>query len=123
MERSFLFSWGFGRLGMNADYKRIMRIQIRVSLTIASLAFVLASWLPNEVSAAELKELKEAQVTQVIRDVRPLPSNASPRPASRNDRVHEDTAVPTGGGIPDWLTFTDKTLTRLGSQIIFSFNG
>ena|SRR5437870_10941644 len=90
MERSFLFSWGFGRLGMNADYKRIMRIQIRVSLTIASLAFVLASWLPNEVSAAELKELKEAQVTQVIRNVRPLPSNASLRPASRNDRVREE---------------------------------
>jgi hypothetical protein len=33
---------------MNADYRSIMHIQIRVILTIA----VLASWLPNEVSAA-----------------------------------------------------------------------
>ena len=39
---------GFRRLGMNADYKSIMHIQIRVILTIAALA----SWLPNEVSAA-----------------------------------------------------------------------
>ena len=46
---AFIFiQLGFRRLGMNADYKSIMHIQIRVILTIAALA----SWLPNEVSAA-----------------------------------------------------------------------
>ena len=39
---------GFRNLGMNADYKSIMHIPIRVILTIAALA----SWLPNEVSTA-----------------------------------------------------------------------
>src|SRR4030095_13516561 len=105
---------------MSTDYKSIMHIQIRVILTIASLAFALASWLPNGVSAAELKQ---AQVTQVIQDVRLLPSNASSRPASVNDRVHENTAVHTGVESRAELTFTDQTLTRLGAQTIFSFKG
>ena len=33
-----------------------MNIQYRVILTIVSLAFALASWLPNGLSAADLKE-------------------------------------------------------------------
>ena len=64
-----------------------MRIQSRFILTIAALAFALASGLPNEVSA---DELKEAKVTQVIQDVRVLPSNASPRPAAVNDNVAKE---------------------------------
>ena len=46
-----------------------MHIQSRYILTIAALAFALASGFPNEVSA---DELKEAKVTQVIQDVRVL---------------------------------------------------
>jgi hypothetical protein len=94
-----------------------MNIQFRVSLTIASLAFALASWLPNEVSAADVKE---GQVTQVIQDVRILPSNASPRPAVVNDNVHQGTAVQTGVQSRSELTFKDKTITRLGEKTIFS---
>ena len=94
-----------------------MNIRFRVSLTIASLAFALASWLPNEVSAAELKE---GQVTQVIQDVRILPSNASPRPAAVNDNVRQGTAVQTGVQSRSELTFKDKTITRLGEKTIFS---
>jgi hypothetical protein len=94
-----------------------MNIQFRVILTIASLAFALASWLPNEVSAADVKE---GQVTQVIQDVRILPSNASPRPAVVNDNVHQGTAVQTGVQSRSELTFKDKTITRLGEKTIFS---
>lgn len=94
-----------------------MHIQIRVILTIASLAFALANWLPNEVSAADLKE---AQVTQVIQDVRLLPSNASPRPATVNDNVRQGTAVQTGVQSRSELTFKDQTITRLGEKTIFS---
>jgi len=94
-----------------------VHIQIRVILTIASLAFALANWLPNEVSAADLKE---AQVTQVIQDVRLLPSNASPRPATVNDNVHQGTAVQTGVQSRSELTFKDQTITRLGEKTIFS---
>ena len=94
-----------------------MHIQFRVIFTIASLAFALASWLPNEVSAADVKE---GQVTQVIQDVRILPSNASPRPAVVNDNVHQGTAVQTGVQSRSELTFKDKTITRLGEKTIFS---
>ena len=94
-----------------------MHIQFRVIFTIASLAFALASWLPNEVSAADVKE---GQVTQVIQDVRLLPSNASPRPAAVNDNVRQGTAVQTGVQSRSELTFKDQTITRLGEKTIFS---
>src|SRR4026209_768458 len=55
---------GFGRLGTNPGCKGTMHIQSRYILTIATLAFALASGLSN-VSA---DELKEAKVTQVIQD-------------------------------------------------------
>jgi hypothetical protein len=94
-----------------------MNIQIRVILTIASLVPALAIWLPNKVSA---DELKEAKVTQVIQDVKVLPSNASPRPASVNDNVRQGTAVQTGVQSRSELTFKDQTITRLGEKTIFS---
>lgn len=65
---------------------------------------------------------KEARVTQIIRDVRLLPSDAAARPAVMNDTVREDTGVRTGGDSRSELTFADLTITRLGSNTIFSFN-
>jgi len=92
-----------------------MHIQSQFILTIASLA--LASGFPNEVSA---DELKEAKVTQVIQDVRVLPSGASARPAAVNDDVRQGTAVQTGVQSRSELTFKDQTITRLGENTIFS---
>src|SRR5262249_24631609 len=94
-----------------------MHIQSRSILTITALAFALAGGFRNEVSA---DELKEAKVTQVIQDVRVLPSNASPRPAVVNDNVRQGTAVQTGVQARSELTFKDQTITRLGEQTIFS---
>jgi hypothetical protein len=74
---------------------------------------------PPAVSAAS----KEARVTQIIRDVRLLPSEAAARPAAVNDKVSEDTGVRTGGESRSELTFPDLTITRLGSNTIFSFTG
>ena len=85
-----------------------------------SFGLALAICLLGNASAAELKE---AQVTQVMQDVRVLPSNAAPRPASVKDRIHEDEAVRTGVQSRAELTFTDMTITRLGAQTIFSFKG
>ena len=65
-------------------------------------------------------ELKEAKVTQVIQDVRVLPTNASPRPAAVNDDVHQGSAVQTGVQSRSELTFQDQTITRLGEKTIFS---
>ena len=94
-----------------------MNAQFRIISTIASLAFALAIWLPNEISA---DELKEAKVTQVIQDVKLLPSNQSPRPAAVNDNVRQGTAVQTGVQSRSELTFKDQTITRLGEKTIFS---
>jgi hypothetical protein len=102
---------------MNADYNRVMNIQSRLILTIATLAFALASVLPNEVSA---DELKEAKVTQIIQDVRVLPSGAAARPAALNDDVRQGTAVRTGIQSRSELTFKDQTITRLGEKTIYS---
>jgi hypothetical protein len=96
---------------MNTRYPIILAV---------SLGLQFAVWPSSDVRAAELKE---AQVTQVIQDVRLLPANASPRPASVNDRVQGDTAVRTGVESRTELTFQDMTITRLGSQTIFSFKG
>ena len=94
-----------------------MHIPSRFLLTITSFAFTLASGLLNHVSA---DELKEAKVTQVIQDVRVLPSNASPRAAAVNDDVRHGTAVQTGAQSRSELTFKDQTITRLGEKTIFS---
>ena len=90
-----------------------MNIQTPVILTIASVAIL----LPNQVSA---DDLKEAKVTQVIQDVKVLPSNSAPRAASLNDNVRPGTAVQTGVQSRSELTFKDKTITRLGEKTIFS---
>src|SRR6266446_5793315 len=95
----------------------LMNTQFRIILTIASLVFALASWFPSGVSAADLKE---AEVTQVVQDVKLLPSNASARPAVVNDNVRQGTAVKTGDQSRSELTFKDKTMTRLGEKTIFS---
>ena len=94
-----------------------MHTPSRFLLTITSFAFTLASGLLNHVSA---DELKEAKVTQVIQDVRVLPSNASPRAAAVNDDVRHGTAVQTGAQSRSELTFKDQTITRLGEKTIFS---
>src|SRR6266481_1908018 len=94
-----------------------MHIQSMFILAIISLAFALASGLSNKVSA---DDLQQAKVTQVIQDVRVLPSNASPRPAAVNDDVRHGTAVQTGVQSRSELTFKDQTITRLGEKTIFS---
>lgn len=92
-----------------------MNSEIRFLLTVVSVVF--AGWLPGVVRA---DQLKEAQVTQIIQDVRLLPSNASPRPAVIRDNVREGTAVQTGVQSRSELTFKDQTITRLGEKTIFS---
>ena len=94
-----------------------MNIQFRVILTIGSLAVALAIWFPSSVRA---DELKEAKVTQIIQDVRVLPSGAAARPAALNDDVRQGTGVRTGIQSRSELTFKDQTITRLGEKTIYS---
>src|SRR4029450_8226206 len=91
----------------------MMNIQTPVILTVASLAI----WLPNPVSA---EELKEAKVTQVIQDVKLLPSNAAPQPAAVNATGRQGPAGQTGVRSRSEFTFKDQTITRRGEKTIFS---
>jgi len=100
---------------MNTDYRSAMNTEIRSILTV--VVVVVAGWLPSVIRG---DQLKEAQVTQIIQDVRLLPSNASPRPAVMRDNVREGTAVQTGVQSRSELTFKDQTITRLGEKTIFS---
>src|SRR5213080_2065795 len=73
-------------------------------------------------ASANAAELKEARVTQIIRDVKLLPNAAPARPAVVNDPVRDGTAVRTGVESRTELMFSDATLARLGANTIFSFN-
>jgi len=72
---------------------------------------------------ADAAELRSAHVTQIINDVKLLPSQAAARPAVVNDSVGAGTAVGTGVDSRTELTFSDLTITRLGANTVFSFNG
>jgi hypothetical protein len=92
---------------------RICKIPVAWTAIVTLLGF-------GYLVAAESK--KEARVTRIIREVNLLPSEAKPRPASLNDQVREGTAVRTGDESRSELTFLDLTITRLGSNSIFTFN-
>jgi len=111
---------GFDRLDMNPEYKGTMHIQSQFSLTIAALVFALASGLPKSVSA---NDLQEAKVTQVIQDVKVVPSGAAARPATMNETVRQGNAVQTGTQSRSELTFRDQTITRLGEKTIYNVGG
>jgi hypothetical protein len=63
-----------------------------------------------------------ARVTQAIRNVQLLAPHAAPRPASINDNVRAGTAVQTGSDSRAELTFTNRTLARLGANSVLSFD-
>src|SRR5437764_9834321 len=86
---------------------------------IRLLVFVSLSSMASAVGATQLSS---ARVTQVIKDVKLLPSQAAARAAALNDEVAIGTAVRTGTDSRTELTFGDLTIARLGANTIFSFN-
>ena len=110
---------GFGRLCINPGYKGTMHIQSPYILTIATLAFALASG-PQNVSA---DDLKEAKITQAVQDVKVVPSGAAARPVVVNETVRQGNAVQTGTQSRSELTFRDQTITRLGEKTIYNVGG
>src|SRR5438270_4174783 len=66
--------------------------------------------------------MREARVTQIVKDVKLLSSQAEARPATLTDKIHGDTSVRTGVESRAELTFTDLTIARMGANTIFSFD-
>src|SRR5207302_6295703 len=84
------------------------------SLLISIFAFVQLS---------HAAELRSARVTQIINDVKLLPGQAAARAAVVNENISVGTSVRTGADSRTELTFLDLTITRLGANTVFSFNG
>jgi hypothetical protein len=97
-----------------------MNVRPRGILLVAPVALALVSWLPKEVVALDFSQ---ARVTQVIQDVKVMPSGAAARPAAVNETVHQGSAVQTGVKSRSELTFQDQSITRLGEQTIFNVGG
>ena len=97
---------------------------LRLSLGYRSCRHLIAALLALSLPLAYLPaaQLREARVSQVIKDVKLLQTQAAPRPARLSDEVREGTAIRTGIESRAELTFTDQTLARLGANTIFSFN-
>src|SRR6059058_5639609 len=94
-----------------------LRMTPRVAIRNLSL-FVVIFGIAVSMPAAQLKE---AQVTQVVKDVKLLPTGAAARPAAVSDEVRDGTAVRTGVDSRSELKFSDQTLARLGANTLFSF--
>lgn len=92
---------------------------LRTSIGVGSILF----WVLAFVSPADAAELKAARVTQIINDVKLLPGQATARAAIVNESIGVGTAVRTGVDSRTELTFSDLTITRLGANTVFSFNG
>jgi len=98
----------------------IMKKRFRHRIALIGILFAFAvSIVPVTFTVAA--GTKEARVTQVVRNVQMLVPKAAPRPASVNDNVRAGTVMQTGSDSRAELTFTDRTLARLGANSAFSF--
>src|SRR5438105_1712580 len=95
-----------------------LRMTPRVAIRNLSLLGVTIGFAVSVPAA----ELKEARVTQVVKDVKLLPTGAAARPAAVSDEVRNGIAVRTGVDSRSELKFTDQTLARLGANTLFSFS-
>src|SRR5438477_13152626 len=94
-----------------------MNMERRCILLFAPVVLALASWLPNQLFA---EELQEAKVTQVVQDVKVVPSGSAARTVTVNETVAQGNAVQTGPQSRSELTFRDQTITRLGEKTIYN---
>jgi hypothetical protein len=94
-----------------------MNMERRCILLVAPVALALVNWLPKDLSA---EDLEEAKVTQVVQDVKVVPSGSAARPAAMNETVRRGNAVQTGTQSRSELTFRDQTITRLGEKTIYN---
>src|SRR5213079_1281548 len=97
-----------------------MNMDRRYILLVAPVVCALANWLPNDLCA---EDLEEAKVTQIVQDVKVVPSGAAARPVVVNETVRRGNAVQTGAQSRSELTFRDQTITRLGEKTIYNVGG
>ena len=88
--------------------------------TITLLALLLTVSSPVTRAA----QLSESTVTEIIKEVNLLPVGATAAaPAKMNELVKAPDRVRTGAASRAELTAPDKTITRVGANTVFSFEG
>jgi hypothetical protein len=87
---------------------------------IGAIALISAMIAARSTTAAEPQQ---ATVTQIVNDVKLLPTGGAAKPATINDRVADGTAVQTGMDSRTELTLADQALARLSPNTIFNFKG
>ena len=93
---------------------------MRCILFVAAAVLISITSLSTEAVAANFEQ---ARVTQVVQDVKVLPSSGTARQAAVNETVHKGNAVQTGVKSRSELTFQDQSITRLGEKTIFNVGG
>lgn len=83
--------------------------------------FLLSMSVVLVASPAFAENLQSAKVTKVINDVRVYRPAASAKKAQLGDVINGKTSLQTGRRSRSELRFQDDTITRLGSNSIFSF--
>jgi hypothetical protein len=99
-----------------------MQTSQRIRLSVAIRKIVVLALILAGTVASPATQLKEARVTEVVKDVKLLPTGGASRPATVSDEVRDGTAVRTGVESRSELKFPDQTLARLGANTIFSFS-
>jgi hypothetical protein len=90
---------------------------------VVALGFMMAT-LPLMVSAQESPPTNTAaQVTEAVNVVIHKPGTGAERPARVNDQIKDDEVLRTGERSLAEVEFKDKTVTRLGSKSVFTFDG
>ncbi len=74
-------------------------------------------------NAVFAENAQEARVTRIVNDVKLVGASAAARPAVLSDPVKPGNGVRTGADSRAELTFQDLSITRLGANTVFSFNG
>src|SRR5262245_55528857 len=86
-----------------------MNVRPRCILFVAPVALASVSWMPQVATATDFDQ---ARVTQIIQDVKVLPSGAAARQAAVNETVNKGSAVQTGVKSRSEMTFKHHAITR-----------
>ena len=73
-------------------------------------------------SCLDAAQLKEARVTQVVKDVKLGSPQAAPRQVAVGESLRDGDAINTGATGRSELTFADQTIARLGAKTNVSFS-
>ena len=84
-------------------------------------SLLISSFLILNSYLAASAETASARLTQLVHEVSVLPADAPARRAVLNETVAETNGLKTGGNSRAELTFADQTITRLGSNTLYSF--